>query len=117
MPVTRMVITSRQPYAEGEEFGDVGAYEQIEGRVHFSVDPTHEANERIADIDLAPRESDGRVTFSADFRLLAPVDPGKGSRRLLLDVPNRGKPLALRNLNSSLSVESTRVVLSPMIDL
>ncbi len=101
MPVTKMVITSRRPYAGGQEFGDVGAYEQIEGQVHFSVDPTHEANEMIADIGLAPRDPDGRVTFSADFRLLAPVDPEKGNRRLLLDVPNRGRPLALKNLNSS----------------
>ena len=101
MPVAKMVITSRQPYAGGQEFGDVGAYEQIEGQVHFSVDPAHEANEMIADIELALRGSDGRVSFSSDFRLLAPVGPGKGNRRLLLDVPNRGRPLALKNLNSS----------------
>ena len=101
MPVTKMTITSRQPYAGGQEFGDAGAYEQIEGQVHFSVDPAHEANERIADIELAPRGPDGRASFSSDFRLLAPVNQGKGNRRLLLDVPNRGRPLALKNLNSS----------------
>ena len=101
MPVTKMEITSREPYAGGQTFGDAGAYEQIEGKVHFSVDPVHPANETVADIELAPRNADGRVTFSSDFRLLAPADPEKGSRRLLLDVPNRGRPLALKNLNSS----------------
>ncbi len=101
MPVTKMEITSREPYAGGRSFDDAGAYEQIEGKVHFSVDPKHRANETIADIELAPRGGDGRVTFSSDFRLLAPVDPEKGNRRLLLDVPNRGRPLALKNLNSS----------------
>ena len=101
MPVTKMEITSREPYAGGRSFDDAGAYEQIEGRVHFSVDPEHQANETIADIELAPRGGNGRVTFSSDFRLLAPVDPEKSNRRLLLDVPNRGRPLALKNLNSS----------------
>ena len=101
MPVTKMEITSREPYAEGQVFGEAGEYEQIEGRVYFSVDPAHKANETIADIELAPRGADGRVTFSSDFRLLVPAEADKGNRRLLLDVPNRGRPLALKNLNSS----------------
>ena len=101
MPVTRLEITSQRPFADGQPFGNVGAYTQIDGTAHFAVDPLHPANETIADIKLAPRNADGLVEFSADFRILRPDDPGKGNHRLLLDVLNRGKALALRNINSA----------------
>ena len=101
MPVTRLEITSERPFADGESFGEVGSYTQIDGTAHFAVDPLHPANETIADIKLAPRNADGLVEFSADFRILRPNDPGKGNGRLLLDVLNRGKALALRNINSA----------------
>ncbi len=101
MPVTRLEITSQRPFAEGQSFGSVGPYTQMDGTARFAVDPLHPANETIADISLAPRNQQGLVEFSADFRLLRPDDPGKGNRRLLLDVLNRGKALALRNINSA----------------
>ena len=101
MPVTRLEITSQQPFADGQSFGDVGPYTQVDGIAHFAVDPLHAANETIADIKLAPRNGQGLVEFSADFRILRPDDPTKGNRRLLLDVLNRGKALALRNINSA----------------
>ena len=101
MPVTRLDITSQKPFAGGHSFGEVGAYTQIDGTAHFAVDPLHPANETIADIKLAPRNAGGLVEFSADFRILRPDDPGKGNHRLLLDVLNRGKALALRNINSA----------------
>ena len=101
MPVTRLEITSQKPFANGQLFGEAGSYTQIDGTAHFAVDPLHPANETIADIKLAPRNADGLVEFSADFRILRPDDPGKGNRRLLLDVLNRGKALALRNINSA----------------
>ena len=101
MPVTKMEIKSKTPSADGNVFGDTGAYEQLDGIVHFAVDPNHRANETIADLGLAPRNPDGLVEFSSDFRILRPVDPELGNRRILLDVPNRGKPLALRNINSA----------------
>ena len=101
MPVTRLEITSQKPFADGQSFGEAGSYTQIDGTAHFAVDPLHPANETIADIKLAPRNADGLVEFSADFRILRPDDPGKDNHRLLLDVLNRGKALALRNINSA----------------
>ena len=86
MPVTRLEITSQKPFAGGQSFGDVGPYTQIDGIAHLAVDPLHPANETIADIKLAPRNAQGLVEFSADFRILRPDDPAKGNRRLLLDV-------------------------------
>ena len=41
------------------------------------------------------------VEFSSDFRIVKPVDNDHGNGRLLLDVLNRGKELALKNLNSA----------------
>lgn len=101
MPVTKLEIKSRQPFAGGESFGEVGPYEQLEGVVHFAVEPANPANETITDLDLAPRDEEGLVNFSSDFRMLQPVDPGRGNRRILLDILNRGKALALRNINSA----------------
>lgn len=48
-------------------FGQVGAYESIAGRLFFEVDPDSPVNERITDLQLAPRNASGRVEFWADF--------------------------------------------------
>ena len=101
MAVTRMEIASRQAFAGGRSFGDAGPYEQLDGTVHFAVDPANNANETVTDIGLAPQNAVGLVEFSSDFRLLRPLDPTRGNGRVVLDVLNRGKPLALRNINSA----------------
>ncbi len=101
MAVTSLMLTSRQPFAKGESFGDVGPYEQLDGLVHCAVHPEHTANRLIPDLGLAPRDASGLVHYAADVRLLRPVEPQRGNHRLLFDVVNRGRPLALRNLNSA----------------
>src|ERR1044072_3826208 len=65
-------------------------YEWVEATVDFAVDPALLANERIVDLDLAPRDADGLVRYDADLKLLRPVDGGNG--KLLFVVPNRGMP-------------------------
>ena len=57
MTATRFEIRSRKPYAGGREFGDLGPFEHIEGRIEYAVDPLHPANSRIVDLDLAPARS------------------------------------------------------------
>ena len=101
MALTKLEIRTRQAFAGGESFGNVGRYERIDGVAHFAVDPGHADNAVIADIGLAPRNGDGLVEFSADFRIVKPVDNDHGNGRLLLDVVNRGKELALKNINSA----------------
>jgi Alpha/beta hydrolase domain len=101
MAVTELDITSQQPFAHGKIFEETGPYEQIDGIAHFAVDPGHPANSPITDLELAPRNASGQVTFSADFRILRPVEPGRGNHRILFDILNRGRPPALRNLNSA----------------
>ena len=90
MAVTGFEITSREPYEGGVAFGDAGAYERIEGVLHFAVDPVHAANASIVDIERAERGTDGLVHFDADLSLLQPMDGTKANGRLLADVVNRG---------------------------
>jgi hypothetical protein len=99
--VTRFEITAREPFAEGESFGDAGAYERIIGRVHYAIDPQAEQNGGIIDLQHAPRNADGRVEFSADLFILAPKDLSKCSGAALYDVNNRGRMLALRFFNDT----------------
>ncbi|MCH7706215.1 MAG: hypothetical protein IIB33_04135, partial [Chloroflexi bacterium] len=63
MVVTRFEITSRSPAWQGASFEGVGQYEFIRGTLHYAVDPSHPDSRLIADIDLAPTESDGKVPF------------------------------------------------------
>src|SRR5712671_2110614 len=99
MAVVRLEIKTRQPLADGRKFDHVGCYEQLDGTAHFAVDPAHRLNCAVTDIDLAARDADGLVHFSADFRILTPEDPQRGNHRLLFDVPNRGNRLALATFN------------------
>ncbi|MGH2369792.1 MAG: alpha/beta hydrolase domain-containing protein, partial [Chloroflexota bacterium] len=99
MVVTQVQIRQRAPYAAGEPFGPAGPYERLDGIVHFAVAPAHRANAGIVDLDQAPVDSERRVRFSADFCLLQPVDPQRGNGRLLLDIPNRGRKVAVRTFN------------------
>ena len=90
MPVTGFEIKLRRPVANGQEFGDVGAYEEIKGILKFAIDPEHPANERITDVKLAPRNSDGLVEFESDLAIVAPVDPSRGytmSRKRMIRRP------------------------------
>jgi hypothetical protein len=107
MAVTKLLIMSRRPFAEEKAFGQVGPYEQLDGTVSFAVYPTHPANQLITDLKLAPRDVSGRVHFSADWRLLRPVEPQRGNHRLLFDILNRGRGPGLRNLNSAQDVAPT----------
>jgi hypothetical protein len=107
MAVTKLLTTSRRPFAQEKAFGNVGPYEQLDGTVYFAVDPHHPANSVITDLKLAPRDANGRVQFSADWRLLRPVEPQRGNHRLLFDILNRGRGPVLRNINSALDVLPT----------
>jgi hypothetical protein len=101
MAVTALEIKTCSPFAQGTSFGDTGAYEQLDGTVHFAVDPNHPRNAGITDLKLTPQNAQGLVQCSADFRLLKPVNLQYGNQRLLLDIVNRGNPTVLTNFNSA----------------
>jgi hypothetical protein len=111
MAVTRFEITVRRPLANGAVVGDVGAYEEQKGRLFFAIDPGHPANARITDVELAPRDGGGHVTFASDVSILLPVDPARASGRVMLDVVNRGNTVTVPNFN-----HATRPVFRPGSD-
>src|SRR5207247_2434976 len=82
--VVRLRIERRETVLNGRPFGAAGSYEKLIGRVDFGLDPDAPANAAIVDLKLAPRNARGEVESSADFYLLKPVDPrrGSGGRRL-----------------------------------
>lgn len=91
--------TRRSRYAKGQSFGDWGPFEQIDGVLTFAVDPSAKANQTIIDLEPAPRDSEGRVRFEADFSLIKPVDSMPAPRRLLVELPNRGRRRAVDTFN------------------
>jgi len=99
MAVVKFDVTRREPVLDGAPFGKAGAYEKMVGVLRFATNPSLRANEPIADLGLAPRNAQGLVESSADFYLLRPT--GGGNRRLFLDVPNRGRKVALGMFNST----------------
>jgi len=111
MPATRFDVLLRRPLADGMAFGAAGPYEELKGRLQFAIDPAHPANQRITDVDLAPRNAAGRVEFAADVSILLPVDRARCSGRVMLDVVNRGNTVAVPNFN-----HATRPVFGPGSD-
>jgi hypothetical protein len=67
------------------------AYEKIVGRAIFSLDPADAHNKIIVDLDKAPRDPDGRVTFSSELEVLTPKDRARGNDAALFDIVNRGR--------------------------
>jgi hypothetical protein len=94
-------IDSREPFAAGASFGDVGPYERLAGRVWFAVDPTAPAYRGVVDLPHAPRNAAGYVEYATDFYLLKPVDLARSNQRLLYDVINRGNKRALQFFNDA----------------
>ena len=43
MALTELEITNRSSFASGQSFGDVGAYELLEGTARYAVDPVPRA--------------------------------------------------------------------------
>jgi hypothetical protein len=102
--VERIDILEHVPFAEGDPFGDVGPYEKIRGIAHYALDPELPANQTIADLKLAPRDSRGKVVFDSEFILLRPVKAEAST--LLYDVNNRGGIAILGQINGKSPVNN-----------
>lgn len=95
--MTTWQIESRSVYAGGRSFGNFGVFEILEGRVRYLIDPSAPRNAGIVDLEHAPQDEDGYVRYSGDYTVVAPQD--RPARKLLIDVPNRGRRLAFSILN------------------
>jgi len=88
--VTAVHVIDRADVLNGKPFGKAGPYEAIQAQVEFAVDPKLPANRLITDIDLAPKNEQGLVEFSADLYVLKPRDPKNGNGTALVEISNRG---------------------------
>ncbi|MBI1355204.1 MAG: hypothetical protein GC160_12725 [Acidobacteria bacterium] len=97
--VVRLEIAERREVLGGKPFGLAGPYELIKGKAYFAVDPKNLANQRIADLKLAPVNGEGEVEFVSDIYVIKPVDLAKGNGAALLEINNRGKKGMLSMFN------------------
>ncbi len=97
--VVDLRILKRESFAGGKAFGAAGPYDQITAIAKFAIDPKDPRNQRIVDLDLAPRNAAGKVEFSTDVIILSPKDSAKGNGAIFYDVNNRGRQLALGMFN------------------
>jgi hypothetical protein len=85
------IISKESPTFGGYSWGGVGQYEKIVGKAFGELDPKDPKNAVIVDLQLAPRNSSGKVEYSFDFYILKPIDLGKGNHKMLYEPPNRGR--------------------------
>ena len=76
---TARAAVTRVDILERSQLSGYASYERVVGKIHFAVDPKLAANRTITDIDLAPRNAQGLVEFTADLYMLKPVDPARGN--------------------------------------
>lgn len=91
----RLQIDRREPFAQGMAFGAVGPYERLIGTASGELDPQHPLNRCIVNLEHAPRNARGGVTYEMDVYIVRPVDLRRGAGKLLYEVPNRGRKMLL----------------------
>jgi hypothetical protein len=77
-----------------------GPYERLWGRAYFAVDPKLPVNQAVADLALAPKNSQGKVEFSGDLLVVRPRT-AKSRGTVFLEIVNRGVPQALGILSGA----------------
>ena len=104
--VTTLTINDSQPAftvaGVPTSFGSVGTYEVITGTFTDEVDPKDPHNSLITDIALGPKNSNGAISFTADFQIIRPTNLANSAHRVMYDLPNRGGPGALGTLNGGI---------------
>ncbi|RXF67428.1 alpha/beta hydrolase domain-containing protein [Hansschlegelia zhihuaiae] len=88
---TQITITKRAIAFGGHSFPGVGQYEVVTGIATGEVDPADARNALITDIELAPKNADGRVVYQHNFYILKPLDFSRGNGKAMYEPPNRGR--------------------------
>src|SRR6266704_1891883 len=86
--VVKFVVEQRTPFVGGAEWGNIGPYEMLRGTAYLEVNPRDPRDAVIVDLDKAPRDSHGTVSFSTQFLILKPIDPGRGNHKIFYAVNN-----------------------------
>lgn len=107
--IDRFEILKTEPAFEGRRFDGTGEFERIIARAHGSLDPSDRANALIQDIDLAPRNAQGRVEYVTDVEIVRPREAAKSNGVLLFNITNRGNKGALALFNADIPPNITRI--------
>ena len=78
------------PALDGQRFGEVGQYERLRGIVTGAVDPADRRHQHIVNLDRAPRNVAGLVTYRATVEIYRPVDMSQWNGAIFHTVSNRG---------------------------
>ncbi len=105
MSVERLELISREAFPNPSS----NAYERIEYRAHYAVDPEAATLETIVDLTLAPRDADGLVRFAGDLTVLTPLDADRPGTAIL-EVPNRGHRIAPSMFNRAMRAIDDREI-------
>jgi hypothetical protein len=95
--IVRMERVSMAPYGNFK----AGEFVRWDIRIFGELSPTSES---IPDLDKAPRNSRGMVEYRTLSTLIMPVEALRGNGALLIDVPNRGRPISQSLFNSPRNV-------------
>lgn len=93
--ITEIRVDAVEPFADSQSFGKAGAYVRIRGVAKGELDPKSPRNAVIVDLDKAPVDERGLVSYETDFFILRPSEPSKGSGVLFYEVNNRGRKFLL----------------------
>jgi hypothetical protein len=79
------------PALDGQSFGRrrTSTSDSVASR-YGAVDPADPRHEGIVNLDLAPRNADGRVEYSTTVEIYRPIDMSRWNRAIYHTVPNRG---------------------------
>ncbi len=100
--ITKIVIDKvESPTFEGQEFGAVGKYEKLIGRVFGEIDPNAPEHVGIVNLDKAAKNAGGFVSYSAALYILKPIDLTKGNNKIFYGVINRGNKVDLVLMNNT----------------
>src|SRR5262245_58806846 len=89
--LVKFVVTAKEsPTFGGYSWPGVGQYKKLVGMAYGELDPNDPKNSGIVDIQLAPRNANGKVEYSHTFYILKPIDLTKGAHRVMYEPPNRG---------------------------
>jgi Alpha/beta hydrolase domain len=90
--IKKIQITAKEsPTFGGYSWPGVGQYEKIVGKAYGELDPNDPKNAVIVDLQLPPRNAQGKVEYSFDFYILKPIDLAKGNHKMVYEPPNRGR--------------------------
>ena len=95
--ITKIVIDTKvSPAFSGQSFGNAGTYETIAGHAYGEIDPNDPHNSIINDIEYAPLDNNGKVTYMTTFFIVKPVDLHQEQPLHVAGRPEPGRPLQYR---------------------